>query len=470
MKKVSMLFIILLVVLILAACGGNSGYYPITEANVLAEYAHTEVDNALYEDEVQDYETYMTNEPNDAEPDNAESDDAEIAATTLEQLTGYIELPGKIAIITNQLQTSSNPAQACNWITKLLERHGSDNVLVYTWPRRHRNSTARETIALIETIANNPEIRVLIISPAWQGTDYIVSILRETREDIFVIYLEYNITDQEQQSEDSPFQYNTLAYASANANLILDLDVDAMTRALPEKAWALGARTLVFFYDSYRWEWDEEEFEEAYWHRFMREKSGEIGLTFVEVDINGEIQCGSSFAMFMAEVIPPLIEAHGTDTVLFGLDNERVFWDWLQHSFIYIPMPHNWFEPDPINLATGLQISEFSAHFTDDMPDIPHLIDEIRQELDERGLLGRIVSVPISSNLLVSLAATEYSIKWIHQEVPNEGIDTNALEQIMIGIIEEYTGITNHGVTLTGFNQGHIYENYILVTLDWFTY
>jgi len=328
---------------------------------------------------------------------------------------------------------------------------------------QRNNYAADETIALIEAIASNPEIKMLIINPAWHETDHIVSTLRQTRDDIFIVYLGYSFHD------------NALAHATTNANLILDVNVDGMNRAFPAQTLELGARTLVYFYDtSIMWTWGEEdlygsnEYEESYWHIFMRGKSAEIGLQFVEVNIGGAIQCGSSYAMFMHETIPPLIEELGEDIVLFGLDNERVFWTWRAHGFIYLPMQPAWFDLTPIDLAWEMQLFESSTNLAADMP---QLIDEIRKELDERGLLGRIAAAPMPIHKLLHFAAVEYGIMWVQGEVPEEGIDMNVLEQIIVELIAEYTGQTYHGVTLTTLAEnGMTYENYILVMTDYLIY
>jgi len=464
-------------VLLLAACDSRQEYHPGIYSDT-GEYTLAE-ENADPEPED---ETYHDNQPH-------EDDTEEAVPATYQQLPDFLmpvavtlgpgrildyypELPGKIAILTDTWRTNSNPYQVSPWVTELVERHGPDNVIVYAWSRLDFRSD--EVIVLIEAIANNPEIKMLIISPAWYRTDHIVSILRETRDDIFVIYLEYRTTNEEQWHDDLPFRDNNLAWAATNANLILN--IDTMNRTFPAQAMELGARTLVYFYDtSIVWAWGEEdydrsdEYEESDLHRFMRDKSAEIGLQFVEVDIRGAIQCGSSFHMFMEETIPHLIEELGTDIVLFGLDNERVFWSWSMHGFIYLPMSGGWFEPDIVNLAVNLQISDMTADSTGEIPDMHQLISEIRQELNERGLQGRIAALPMSTYLLLPLAAAEYGVSWMRGEMQNEGIDINSLEQIMVDIIAERTGLHNHGVTLTTLvDHGVTYYNYILAALDHF--
>jgi len=415
-----------------------------------------------------------------------ESNEAETETSLVhgKDLDGQVQLPGKIAIITTEgAPALSYHTLGGNSLVELIERYGSDNIIIYAWPGRFGNSAKQidETVEMINEIANNPDIRVLIINPAFHGTDHIVKVLNEQRGDIFVIYLEHRLTS-DYVERNSPFQSNTLLDAVSNANLILDFDSSAMAKGFAQKSLELGANTLVYFYDtSILWAWGEEDFEESisrsvdeyersYLHNLMKEKSEEIGLQFVEVDIAGAIQCGSSYHMFMSETIPQLIENYGTDIVLFGLDNERVFWSWRTHGFIYIPMYPSWFELHPAHLAIELPLVDGSNYLHGAVHGAANLVEEIRKDLDERGLLGRIASLPISPHLLFPLSAAEYSVRWMNGEVSKAGIDTYVLGQIMTEVIEEHTDL-QHGVAITTlYEEGVTYENFILVLPDYLIY
>ena len=420
MKKIAAKILLMLcAVLLLAACVGyTAAYYP--EAD---DYTATEAP--------------------------AIEDETEIE-------TNQIQSPGKIAVIVPDNLTAPNPhhTQGDTWVLELLERHGSENVFVYAWP------------VAIDEIVQNPEIAVLIVNPGWDETGDILSVLRRQRDDIFVIYIDCRFRPR-----------GNALHAAPYANLILEFDTDGMARAFPLAAYELGARTLVYFFDTGGFDL-EEEYVESDRHRIIRETSAEIGLSFVEIDIRGYIQCGSSFHMFTEKTIPPLLEEHGTDIVLFGLWEERTFWRWRSGGFIYLPSSRhdNWFEPTPVDIARDLSLSDQSLIYfpnrpADSIRDTARFIEEIREELDERGLPGRVGSWPISSRLLLHLAAAEYGIKWMHGQVPEEGIDIYVLEQIMVELIAEYTGLQDHGVALSVLvKDGAAYENYILVLPDYLIY
>ena len=361
--------------------------------------------------------------------------------------------PGKIAIITDEWSTESY------WVAELTNRHGEDNVLIYTWPIWRGDFPYDEMYAMFNEIAENAEIKVLIADFVWhRAADHIIGTLKEQRDDIFVAYLEYQPDNDE-------------AYASPNANLVLEFDIEAIARIFPEKAKELGADTLVYFYDSYVWS-EDEIYVESEQHGMMREISAKIGLTFVEIDIYGAIQCGSSYGMFMEETIPELLSEHGTDIVLFGLDNERVFWSWTGHGFIYLPMHHSaWFPPTPAEIAYELSKRDYIADSAKGIDNTAELIEEIRAALEKRGLSGRVASWPISTQLLFPLVAYEYGMKWMNNKVPKEGSDIYVLEQIISDIIAEYTGLYRHGATLTALEEnGIIHENHMLVLMDYLIY
>ena len=383
------------------------------------------------------------------------------------------DTPIKIAVITTSRLAAAAP-QSGNWLQTLTERH-PDNVLVYTWPRMGANATAFETEAMINEIAQNPAIRVLIINPAQYGTDHIVGILRQRRDDIFVVYLDYQVTNMDVEVN-RPFRGNTLSYALSYADLILDFNTDAMARAFPAKAYELGARTLVYFYDSsIVWIWGEDgiifnEYEKSDRRVMMRDKSAAIGLNFVGVDVAGAMQCGSSTQHFMAETLPPLIDQHGTDTVFFGLCNERTFWFWLNLGMVYLPTYSSWFQPCPEDIAGSLLPMDVFVGATQGRFDVECLIQEAQAALEERSISGRLASWPMSTRLLFPLAAAEYGMRWAQGDVPSQGIDMDILEEIMAGLIAEYTG-TVHGVSLKNLIYDDVvHDNYVLVLLDYFVY
>jgi hypothetical protein len=361
-------------------------------------------------------------------------------AYELAECAESIEQTAKIAVITSDYFMRYNLHN--DWMTEVAQKHGEENIIIYTWS--YGNNFTESMTAIINEIAENSEICVLIINPAeYENLDDFTEILRKQRDDIFVVYL------------DSWWDTDT-----SGADLFLEVDSYEMAKVFPEKALKLGAKTLVYFFDSLSWDEDGNEYsrEETAEHISMREKCAELGLLFVEIDIYGAIQCGSSYAWFMSETMPPLIEEHGNDIVFFGLNNERLFWSW-SGKFIYLPMYCKWFEPCPIVITWGIHMKSPENY------DLPFLVEEIKNHFDEENHRGRFASFPISMQFLFPLAAAEYGLLWANGDVPKEGICTVTLEKIMTDIIAEYTGL-EHNITLFT----HENKNHISVLPDWFVY
>jgi len=425
--KITVCTILLAILLAFAACNGQPELSPLDDYDYVAEYegeTEAEADNGETED---------TQAETEAEPPMPDYTEAEA-----ETPGNYAQLPGKIAIILHEWHSS----QDSGFVAELTQRHGPENILIHTWPMHNHSISTGEAAAMINEIAENADIKVLIVNPAIQETDYFINTLRQLRDDIFIAHIG--------------------SETAAAANLILDINSAEMARRFPASAMALGADALVFFYDSVIW--GDEVFVESYLQGMLREKSAEIGLLFVEVDIGGAIQCGSSYAMFMSETIPLLIERYGANIVLYGLDNERVFWHWRIDGFMYIPTLPSWFVLCPATLAHELAINDNARGYN-----TPGLIDEIRNELEEIDMLGRMAILPMSTRMLFPLAAAEYGVMWMHGDVPAEGIDTQVLTQIMVDLIAQYTG-QYHSVALAPFEEnGTVHENFMLVWMEFLT-
>jgi len=377
----------------------------------------------------------------------------------------YPVLPGKIAILTREPLSSDRAHIETPWIRELTNRYGDENILIRTWPWRYRHFTSAAPYTALANIANNPDIGILIISHTTYGADQIISRLRYQRDDIFIIYINDYPSDLWDFDISNPFQN---IHSQAYANLILEFNVPEMIKLFPQTAYAMGATAMAYFYDStLEWRWEDgelikDEHVKSDRHILMRQLSEEIGLRFIEVDTYGEMQCGSSTAMYMGEVLPALVENYGPDIAFYGLCNWRVLWYAVRSlGTFYLPRYPEWFTPTPINIAHELSLVDWSMHYCD-----MYIITAITNALAELNQLGRVASLPMKPSSLFHLAAVEYGIRWMNGEALGDEIDEGALQQIMIDIICNHTGRT-HGVTLTRDASN---GNYIRVLMDYLIY
>jgi len=381
-------------VLILVACSYEYEPEPLPETGITTPNE-------------EDYEPTSTPTPL---PDPNEDNEPSPTPTAYEQVQVHDDI-GKIAIITH----SHIAQQQWSWVAEITGHFGPQNTIVYPW--------AAEIAQLADEIIGNPDIQVLLINPAGPDADNIAAQIRDKRDDIFIIFHD---TDT----------WGAQPSAPENANLFLRINEEEMVRAFPTKARELGASVIAYFYDTETW-CDLTIWEESHLHTLMREASAEAGLLFVEIDILGAMQCGSSTHMYMSEAIPPLLEEHGPDIVFVGLCNWRT-WGWVNSSgAVYLPLLQTWFTPDPIDIAgEAAFIFDSNIHQVDGIFNVPLIINDIRHHLNEAGQLGRAATFPMAPRILFALASIEYGMRWSH----GEDIDIVVLEQIMTDIITQFTG------------------------------
>ena len=377
---------------------------------------------------------------------------------------------GRITILTEPLGWGGVgwESYSANWLREI---HGGEKIYHSTTWGGSRSSM--ELTA--ESIINDPEIRVVIINSARLGTNWFVSKIREQRSDIFIVYIDYESDGY----CDYPYISQTFSEGVAMADLILNIDMFEMYRNLPLQAQLLGAETLVFFYIS---GWDDDSSWAESWYYYdereaMRVASAEIGLRFVEVARSPWcIGCNSDFFMYKQENIPMLIDRYGRDIAFVGLGGPRMFAKSVREGVIYLPSYERSF---PTSLALGMQeYALVSAGFittnTEELSDknnLPFIIDEIRTALDEHGMLGRVSTWPVSASTLLTYAAVEYGIKWINGYAPQNEIDIEILQQIMVDFIAKYSGEYGLGVNLAErVHDGNVYANYVLVFMEFMIY
>ena len=380
------------------------------------------------------------------------------------------QVPGRIAILTEPFGWGGVGWEwfSANW---LYEMHGGEMIV---HDSRWGGSRGSMYVAA-EEIINDPEIKVIIINSAPRGVNYFISKIREQRSDIFIVYIEYDSDNY----CDYPYISLNFSESVGMADLILNIDMFGMYRNLPIQAQALGADTLAFFYID-GWDDNSDWAAHSYFYderAIMREISEEIGLRFVEV-ARGPfcIQCGGSDYMYRRENVLPLIDSYGRDIVFVGLGGPRMLAMALLEGIIYLP---SYMRSSPARLVWDMREyvrvpAAFVNASNEELSNKNHLefiIYGLRYALDEHGMLGRVSTWPVSASTLLTYAAVEYGIKWMNGDVPQDGIDIELLQLIMTEFIAEYSGEYGLGVHLTQRErEGIVYDNYVLVFMDFMTY
>ncbi len=362
---------------------------------------------------------------------------------------------GKIAIIT----LPQGEGEAWNTAMPVIKKYGEDKVIHVSWPGNFMEEQ-EEMINIVEELGKNPEIKAIIVNPAVIGTTRAFNKLRETRDDIFEVFCEPEISAKwGSRAKD----------ITQTANLSLVRDFSGMISEMVKQAQNLGAKTFVqccfprhMNLTIYQSIWDTlipQECEklgikyEIAWHP---DPASDIGLAGAQ-----------QFAM---EDISRLVEEYGKDTAFFSRDctiQSAIIKAVLDAGAIYpspcCPSPYHGFV-EVVDIRYGELYYPIKRN--------KDIIAQTKAVLAVKGMLGRVSTWPVSDNYMYTAVGAEYAIKWINGEVPKEGIDVDVLKQLM----EDYAGVS---VYLTPYKDeypytdegtGDTYDNFLMMTMDYITF
>jgi hypothetical protein len=94
------------------------------------------------------------------------------------------KLSGKIAIVTNTVDGGDEEYRSAEHIQ---EKYGKDYVIHRTWPVNF-SAEGEMMIQILQEIADDPDVKVLIINQAVMNTNAAVRRFRERRDDVFIVY------------------------------------------------------------------------------------------------------------------------------------------------------------------------------------------------------------------------------------------------------------------------------------------
>jgi len=354
--------------------------------------------------------------------------------------------PGKIAIITNDVTQNEEEYRSA---TQVVAKYGEDKIVHKIWPVKFPDE-GEQMIRIVRQLAEDPEIKALIINQAVQNTMPALDKLLEIRDDVFIVLVH--------PTENPPD-------VAARANLVLMIDELLMGPAMVRQAHKMGATTFVHLsfprHMGYL----------LIYGRYMmiKEECAKLDIEFVEYtvpDPTGDIGMAGSRQFF--EEIPKLVAQYGPDTAFFSTNCG------LQIPLIKAVVDSGAIYPSPccpspfhgFPLALGL-ISEgesvFEATGTQDA--VRRIVDQTIVKLAEKDMLGRVSTWPVPSSMMFTNAAAEYAIKWINGKVPKEGIDKVVLEQCM----SDYAGTDCFATRTYDYDDGK-FDNWLFVMQDYFTY
>ena len=350
--------------------------------------------------------------------------------------------PGKIAVITDHPSVNVDDFHSAD---RLLSKYGAEKVVHVTWSEdfiAERN----KMIEIAAKLAEDKDIKILIINQAVEGTNAAVDKFREIRNDgVFVIYCNTN---------EIPSQ------AVSRANLVISLNETGMGSAMVKQARKQGAKVFVH----YSFPRHMALAPLAKRRDMMRETCTAAGLVFADVttpDPTGDSGI-AGIRQFILEDLPKQVAQYGEDTAFFSTNCQAqatLIKAIIEHHAIY-PQPCC---PSPLHgfpEALGIKAEE-------GLTDLNYVISEACRISEEKNMTDRLSTWPVSSAMMFTCAGAEYAIKWIKGEVPRKNIDNYALMGCMNSYIVEVVGEAS-SVYMTSYSEnGVTYENYKWILMSY---
>ena len=356
------------------------------------------------------------------------------------------EFEGKIAVVTNTVSQNEEEYRSAE---QLIAKYGADKVIHQTWPDNFMNEQ-EQMVTIVQRLASDPEVRILILNQAVPGSNPAVDKLHETRDDIFVVYA----TPQENPVD-----------VAQRANLVIIPNELAMGPLMVQQAAAMGAKVFVH----YSFPRHMSQVLLSGRRALMMEECEKLGIEFVDAtapDPTSDV--GTTGAQqFILEDVPKMIAQYGKDTAFFSTNcamQVPLITKVVEGGAIFpqpcCPSPYHGF-PGALGIATSTG---------DGMATLDHVIAETTRILDESGELGRVSTWPAPASMMVTGVGAAYGIKWVNGEVPADTIDYDILKQCMIEYTEEYAGVAPALEVEPYEEDGTTFNNFVLILMEYLTY
>ena len=350
----------------------------------------------------------------------------------------------KVGIVTNTVSQNEEEYRSAQ---AMVEKYGKDRIVHVTWPDNFITEQ-EQMITTVTKLGADPDIKAIIINQAVAGTNAAVDKLKETRDDIFIIY-----GTPAENPED----------IATRADLLLQPNELDMGPAMVEQAKKLGAKTFVHY--SFPRHMSMVLLSQR--RDLIKQSCIEAGLEFVDAtapDPTGESGIPGA-QQYILEDVPKMVEKYGADTAFFSTNCSMqvpLIKACVDLKAIY-PQPCC---PSPFHgypAALGL-ISEEKGDSAIVLG-TQYIIDQTTAKLKEAGCLGRFSTWPVPVSMMITVAGTEYAFQVINGNVSADALDLSELGRLM----ENYAGVKIDMTSYTDKN-GKVYDNYKFIMMDFLTY
>ena len=352
-----------------------------------------------------------------------------------------LSFSGKIAVVTDTITINEDDFHSPE---QLITKYGSEKIIHKTWPENFL-AEQDKMINILEELAKDTDIKILIINQAVPGTNAAVDKLKKIRNDIFIVYCKTN---------------EATIDAATRANLVFSLNELNMGQAMVKQAKKQGAKSFVHY-----------SFPRHMKKAILNSRLKKIQATclaesiqFIDAtapDPAGEAGISNAQA-FLLDDVPKLVAKYGKDTAFFGTTctfQAPLIKAVLENHAIYpqpcCPSPYHGF-PE----ALGIK-KEGSR------PDLHCLIGDICRIVEEKNMTDRLSSWPVSASTMFTSAGAEYAIMRLNGTVLEAGIDSQALMDCMNKYVENAIGEQSCVLMNSLVEDGITYDNIKLVLMGY---
>lgn len=370
------------------------------------------------------------------------STDAEVTPGT--DVTGTPDVgdgKGKVAIVTNTVSQNEEEYRSAQL---MVEKYG-DRIVHATWPDNFITEQ-EQMVTTITKLGADPDIKAIVINQAVAGSNAAIDKLKETRDDIFIVY-----GTPAENPED----------IATRADLLLQPNELDMGTAMVDQAQKLGAKTFVHY--SFPRHMSMVLLSQR--RDLVKTRCEELGIKFIDATApDPTSDSGVSGAQqFILEDVPKMVAEYGADTAFFSTNCS------MQVPLIKASVDAKAIYPQPCcpspyhgyPAALGLVAEDSSAV----NQDVKTIVDQTSAKLKEAGVEGRFSTWPVPVSMMITVAGTEYCFKLIDGELNADTLDLDVLGKSM----EDYAGVKINLTSYTDTN-GKAYDNYKFIMMDYIVY
>ena len=350
-------------------------------------------------------------------------------------------MAGKIAIVTVAASVNEDDFHS---VDQLIKKYGEDRVIHAVWPVNFM-AEKEQMIKIVSDLAANKDINILIFNQAVTGTNAAVDKLKETRDDIFIVYC----STQEPASE-----------SITRANLIIEVNYRGSGHTMVKQAKKQGAKVFVHY-----------SFARHMALHILSSRRDSIretclseGLLFLDVTaLDPTDETGSDAAhQFIENDVTKLVQKYGEDTAFFCSNCH------LQTTLIKAVIKNHALYPQPccpsLNhgflQALGIKIDGYNTDVTDTIIKASHITAE-------KNMSDRLSTWPVSAHILFTNACAEYAISCIEKNKSRTTIDNDLLLKCMNSYIEEAIGEESSIYMSPYIENGTTYNSYKLILMSY---